>query len=417
MKKIFFVFFTFIFLNCTSEKERANIIHLKLKEVNNFGSFKKSFSMLLKSSSEKAEKESKGIPKDWKEFYVKQIWFDAFQVMYQEFNQKKINESTFEEKYKSWTKNPNQRKLSKTSINCYVNIVFRENKNGDIEYILDTNNNKDFSDEEIRNPSKVKDNFNYSNSLKNAPFVDYQLSTNNGISKEKVKVLILLNPNNDLMYGFPQIFETSFLNKKLQVSHGFSNVTFDEKVAFMIKGEKKEINLHELIKIDDFIYKNLGVNINSKTLILERIPKNKKLFSTNIGFKAIPFKIKKLNSKDSISISDYRGKFIYIDFWGTWCAPCLMEIPTIEYAYEKTSRSDIEFLGIAVHDTKEKVKSFGITYPQFLESDSKDLREKYNIIQYPTTFLIDRKGKIIAKNIKGENLLDTLNYYIKNNKY
>jgi thiol-disulfide isomerase/thioredoxin len=417
MKKIFFVFFTFIFLNCTSEKERANIIHLKLKEVNNFGSFKKSFSMLLKSSSEKAEKESKGIPKDWKEFYVKQIWFDAFQVMYQEFNQKKINESTFEEKYKSWTKNPNQRKLSKTSINCYVNIVFRENKNGDIEYILDTNNNKDFSDEEIRNPSKVKDNFNYSNSLKNAPFVDYQLSTNNGISKEKVKVLILLNPNNDLMYGFPQIFETSFLNKKLQVSHGFSNVTFDEKVAFMIKGEKKEINLHELIKIDDFIYKNLGVNINSKTLILERISKNKKLFSTNIGFKAIPFKIKKLNSKDSISISDYRGKFIYIDFWGTWCAPCLMEIPTIEYAYEKTSRSDIEFLGIAVHDTKEKVKSFGITYPQFLESDSKDLREKYNIIQYPTTFLIDRKGKIIAKNIKGENLLDTLNYYIKNNKY
>ena len=417
MKKIFFVFFTFIFLNCTSEKERTNIIHLKLKEVNNFGSFKKSFSMLLKSSSEKAEKESKGIPKDWKEFYVKQIWFDAFQVMYQEFNQKKINESTFEEKYKSWTKNPNQRKLSKTSINCYVNIVFRENKNGHIEYILDTNNNKDFSDEEIRNPSKVKDNFNYSNSLKNAPFVDYQLSTNNGISKEKVKVLILLNPNNDLMYGFPQIFETSFLNKKLQVSHGFSNVTFDEKVAFMIKGEKKEINLHELIKIDDFIYKNLGVNINSKTLILERIPKNKKLFSTNIGFKAIPFKIKKLNSKDSISISDYRGKFIYIDFWGTWCAPCLMEIPTIEYAYEKTSRSDIEFLGIAVHDTKEKVKSFGITYPQFLESDSKDLREKYNIIQYPTTFLIDRKGKIIAKNIKGENLLDTLNYYIKNNKY
>jgi thiol-disulfide isomerase/thioredoxin len=373
--------------------------------------------MLLKSSSEKAEKESKGIPKDWKEFYVKQIWFDAFQVMYQEFNQKKINESTFEEKYKSWTKNPNQRKLSKTSINCYVNIVFRENKNGHIEYILDTNNNKDFSDEEIRNPSKVKDNFNYSNSLKNAPFVDYQLSTNNGISKEKVKVIILLNPNNDLMYGFPQIFETSFLNKKLQVSHGFSNVTFDEKVAFMIKGEKKEINLHELIKIDDFIYKNLGVNINSKTLILERIPKNKKLFSTNIGFKAIPFKIKKLNSKDSISISDYRGKFIYIDFWGTWCAPCLMEIPTIEYAYEKTSRSDIEFLGIAVHDTKEKVKSFGITYPQFLESDSKDLREKYNIIQYPTTFLIDRKGKIIAKNIKGENLLDTLNYYIKNNKY
>jgi len=373
--------------------------------------------MILWNSSEKAEKESKGIPKEWKNFYVNQIWIDAFQVVYQDFIKKKLDESKFDEKYKAWTKNPNQRKLSKKSINSYVNIVFRENKNGEVEYILDTNNNKDFSDEEIRIPLKVSDNFNYSISTKNAPFVEYELSTNNGILKKKVKVLILLNSNKDLMYGFPQVFETSFLNKKIQVSHGFANVTFDEKSEFMIENQEEEINLHELIKIDDFIYKNLGVNINTKTLVLERIPKNKELFSTNIGFKAIPFKIKKLNSKDSISISDYRGKFIYIDFWGTWCAPCLMEIPTIEYAYEKTSRSDIEFLGIAVHDTKEKVKSFGITYPQFLESDSKDLREKYNIIQYPTTFLIDRKGKIIAKNIKGENLLDTLNYYIKNNKY
>jgi thiol-disulfide isomerase/thioredoxin len=417
MKKVFFVFTTFILINCSSEKEQSNIIHLPLKEVDNFGSFSKSFSMILWNSSEKAEKESKGIPKEWKNFYVNQIWIDAFQVVYQDFIKKKLDESKFDEKYKAWTKNPNQRKLSKKSINSYVNIVFRENKNGEVEYILDTNNNKDFSDEEIRIPLKVSDNFNYSISTKNAPFVEYELSTNNGILKKKVKVLILLNSNKDLMYGFPQVFETSFLNKKIQVSHGFANVTFDEKSEFMIENQEEEINLHELIKIDDFIYKNLGVNINTKTLVLERIPKNKELFSTNIGFKAIPFKIKKLNSKDSISISDYRGKFIYIDFWGTWCAPCLMEIPTIEYAYEKTSRSDIEFLGIAVHDTKEKVKSFGITYPQFLESDSKDLREKYNIIQYPTTFLIDRKGKIIAKNIKGENLLDTLNYYIKNNKY
>ncbi|TVZ55683.1 thiol-disulfide isomerase/thioredoxin [Lutibacter sp. Hel_I_33_5] len=416
MKKIFLTFLTIIFFYCTSKKEETNIIHLKLREVNNFGSFKKSFSMLLKSSSEKAEKESKGIPKDWKEFYIKRIWIDAFQVVYQDFIKKNLDESKFNDKYKTWIKNPNQRKLSKKSINSYVNIIFRENKNGEVEYILDTNNNKDFSDEEIRIPLKVSDNFNYSISAKKSPFVDYQLSTNNGILKEKVKVLVLLNSNKDLMYGFPQIFETSFLNRKIQVSHGFSNVTFDEKSVFMIENKKEEINIHEIVKIDDFMYKNLGVNINTKTLILERIPRDKELFSTNVGFKAIPFKIKKMNSKDSISILNYRGKFIYIDFWGTWCAPCLMEIPTIEYAYEETSRSDIEFLGIAVHDTKEKVKSFNLIYPQFLESDSKNLKEKYNIIKYPTTFLIDRKGKIVAKDLKGEKLLDTLNFYIKNYK-
>ena len=229
-----------------------------------------------------------------------------------------------------------------------------------------------------------------------------------------------MNANENLIFGFPQVFETLFLNKKIQVSHGFANVTFDEKSSFIIDGKQEEIGLHELIKIDSSMYKNLGVDVNKNTLILQRLSKNKELFSTNVGYKAIPFKVKKLNSIDSISLSDYSGKFLYIDFWGTWCATCLMELPIICDAFEKTARKDIEFLGIAVHDTKEKlenyIEDFSINYPQVLESDSKNLKKKYNIVGFPNTFLIDRKGKIVAKNLKGEKLLDSLNYYIKNYK-
>ena len=420
MKKIHIILVSLILLNCSSKKEASDIIHLPLKEVNGFGSFKESFSMLTWNSSEKAEQETKGIPKGWNEFYVNQIWFDAFQTVYPEFIKKGFDESKFNERYATWIKNPNQRKLSKKSINSYVNIVFRKNNQGIIEYILDTNNDKDFSDEKIRSPLKVDHDLNYSLSAKSAPFVTYELSTNNGVLDKKVKVLILLNANDRLMFSFPQVFETLFLNKKIQVSHGFANVTFDEKSSFIIDGKQEEIGLHELIKIDSSMYKNLGVDINKNTLILQRSPKNKELFSTNIGYKAIPFKIKKLNSTDSMSLSNYNGKFLYIDFWGTWCAPCLIELPTISDAYEKTARKDIEFLGIAVHDTKEKlenyIKDFSFKYPQVLESDSKNLKKKYNIVGFPTTFLIDRKGKIVAKNLKGEKLLDSLNYYIKNYK-
>jgi thiol-disulfide isomerase/thioredoxin len=420
MKKTSIILLTLILLNCSTKKKDLEIINLPLKEVNGFGSFKESFSILSWNSSEKAAQETKGIPKDWQEFYANQIWLDAFQTVYPEFIKKGFTESKFNARYATWTKNPHQRKLSKKPINSYVNIVFRKNNEGIIEYILDTNNNKDFSDEVIRTPLQVDNNFNYSISIQNAPFVSYELSTNNGILDKKVKVLILLNSSNNLLYSFPQIFETSFLSKKIQVSHGFSNVTFDEKSSFIIDEKKGEIGLHELIKIDSSIYKNLGVDINKNMLILQRLPKDKELFSTNVGYKAIPFKIKKLNSKDSISLSDYRGKYLYIDFWGTWCAPCLTELPTICDAYEKTSRKDIEFLGIAVHDTKEKleisIKDFSIKYPQVLESDSKNLKKKYNIMGFPTTFLIDGKGKIVAKNLKGENLLDSLNYYIKNYK-
>ena len=420
MKKIYIILVSLILLNCSTKKEDADIINLPLKEINGFGSFKESFSMLTWNSSEKAEQETKGIPKDWNEFYMNQIWFDAFQTVYPAFIKQGFNESKFNERYATWIKNPHQRKLSKEPINSYVNIVFRKNNQGIIEYILDTNNNKDFSDEEIRIPLKVDHDLNYSQSAKNAPFVAYELSTNNGVLDRKVKVLILLNANENLIFGFPQVFETLFLNKKIQVSHGFANVTFDEKSSFIIDGKQEEIGLHELIKIDSSMYKNLGVDVNKNTLILQRLSKNKELFSTNVGYKAIPFKVKKLNSIDSISLSDYSGKFLYIDFWGTWCAPCLMELPTICDAFEKTDRKDIEFLGIAVHDTKEKlenyIEDFSINYPQVLESDSKNLKKKYNIVGFPNTFLIDRKGKIVAKNLKGEKLLDSLNYYIKNYK-
>ena len=162
------------------------------------------------------------------------------------------------------------------------------------------------------------------------------------------------------------------------------------------------------------------MNLNSNTLILQRLSENKELFYTSIGYNAIPFKIKKLNSNDSIFLSDFKGKFWYTNFWGTWCEPCVKDLSKIVEAYKRTSRVDIQFLGIAVRDEKEGLEvyidDFNIKYPQVLESDSKNLQKRYNIIGFPSTFLIDRKGKIIAKNLKGDNLLDSLNYYIKNYK-
>ena len=111
------------------------------------------------------------------------------------------------------------------------------------------------------------------------------------------------------MHGFPQIFETLFLDKKIQVSHGFANVTFDENSVLIIAGNEKEIGLNKFIKVHNFTYKNLGVKLNKNTLILQRLSEKKELFFTNIGYNAIPFKSKRLNSSDSISLK-YFGKLV-----------------------------------------------------------------------------------------------------------
>lgn len=57
-----------------------------------------------------------------------------------------------------------------------------------------------------------------------------------------------------------------------------------------------------------------------------------------------------------IKLSSFNKKLLYLEFWGSWCVPCIKEIPNLKRAYEKTNREDIEFLGVAVFDTKEKLK-------------------------------------------------------------
>jgi len=420
MKKILISLTFLLVYSCSSQKEEKSLIFLPLEKAEGFGPFKESFSLLNWSSNEQAEKETRGIPENWKIYYVKKISFDFIQTTYQNFNEKGFSKSQFQKKYNTFIKSPHNRNLSEKSINSYVNIVFRIKGKNIIEYIIDTNNDKDFSDESVRILKKRKSHFNYLDNIKESPSVKFQLSTNNGIINKSVKILFLENSDNDIIYSFPQYYRTTFLNRKLKISNGFYNLSFDEKSSIIIGDNPKVIEIHELFEIENITYKNLGVDINKNMLILEKLPKNKEFFSTNVGYNAIPFSVKKLNSKDSISLSDFKGKYVFSDFWGTWCAPCLMELPTNIYAYEQTSRKNIEFLGIAVHDKKQKLENiindFEINYPQVLESDAKNLKEKYNIIGFPTTLLIDRKGKIIAKNLKGEKLLDTLNYYIKNYK-
>ena len=84
---------------------------MPLKEINGFGSFKEQFCMLSWSSSEKAEKETRGIPNDWEEFYVKQIWSDSFQVTYQDYIKRGCNKIKFDADSKGWAKKSSSKKI------------------------------------------------------------------------------------------------------------------------------------------------------------------------------------------------------------------------------------------------------------------------------------------------------------------
>lgn len=423
MKKRIISILFLLLLSCHKETTNSKFINLKLIDIDGYGPFPKGFSFLnwdplIKNPDWKnTEVKTCGVPEKWIQSNINQVWFDSKQFAFQNYKQGKLSEDFFNKLVKFWKIDLTKKQLSEKPIDCFVHIVIGKNENGELEYIIDTNNNKDFSDEEIQKPILDNPNLDYEQIVKNTKSVKGEINTNNGVKKKEFKIVVLKTNDGKFIYNFAQHVKTTYLENTILVSNGFFDPSYYHH-SYVSIGEKnsKISHLNEFILINKSIYKNLGVDIRSNELRLQKMPKDTILYSTEIGFNAKPFSIKKLETKDSISLIDYKDKLLFLEFWGTWCKPCINEIPNIKKAYNKTSRKDIDFLGIAVHDTKMKLKNIieehDIEWTQVLESESKKMRREYNVKGYPTSFLINKKGKIIAKNLRGEKLLDTLNYYI-----
>jgi peroxiredoxin len=115
-----------------------------------------------------------------------------------------------------------------------------------------------------------------------------------------------------------------------------------------------------------------------------------------------------------LSVANYKGKVVLIDFWATWCAPCVNEMPNVIKAYEKNHDKGFEIIGISLDQDEQRLKSFikerNITWPQFFDGKQWDnkLAQKYGVESIPATFLLDGEGRIIARGLRGEALQQTL---------
>lgn len=101
-----------------------------------------------------------------------------------------------------------------------------------------------------------------------------------------------------------------------------------------------------------------------------------------------------------ISLSDYKGKVVFIDFWATWCPPCRLSIPYVEKLYEQyKDNEDFVVLGINLEESKEDITKFmkkqKMNYPILL--NDKKVISNYKITSIPRFFLIDRNGEIYNK--------------------
>lgn len=129
----------------------------------------------------------------------------------------------------------------------------------------------------------------------------------------------------------------------------------------------------------------------------------------NIGNQALEFTANDISGKP-ISLSDYKGKYIFIDFWASWCHPCREENPSVTAAYHKFKDKGLNILSVSLDATRDAwikaVEQDKLEWPQVsnLKGFKDDVAVKYAITAIPSNFLIDPSGKIIAKNLRGSDL-------------
>lgn len=118
------------------------------------------------------------------------------------------------------------------------------------------------------------------------------------------------------------------------------------------------------------------------------------------------------NEKDStgkpLSIANYKGKVVLLDFWATWCGPCVHELPNVIKTYDTHHKQGFEIIGISLDKDQEKLASFtkekNMTWVQYFDGLvwQNKLAVKYGVNSIPATYLLDGQGTIIGKDLRGE---------------